>query len=378
MGKNKNLKSKKEKEEGLGRRRRFIAEYVGKNFEEWDQKAKKAGLLGAIIEELFSPQDAKKKIIYLRQATQEEGLLEQFVPELIKNLRKWSQEEDGAKKMAKLILKKPWKNLYFYNNYHKEKEVPEKDHNTKKTEESSHVTIEGKREELEDQEIKSVSRKSGSISQKLKLPLFTYEDLIFTLAKGMKLDTLRKLVYKTGDPETIKEFVQNKTELKEIADEYPGLDDDEEAPDQLLHQPPIIMAPAPKQKNHPPKELDELVSELGLERQATGKEKKIKSDLEPMVILDEEGNDSGEQRNEEEGNDEKMSDNEKAQNDKEGQQNQEDGNNNELHNDEEKQEDQEANKKTLNLSRKSSAELPVPQNKSVEKEYNANEKISAK
>lgn len=59
----------------------------------------------------------------------------------------------------------------------------------------------------------------------------------------MKLDTLRKLVYKTGDPEAIKEYVHNKKELQEIVDEHPGLDDGEEAPDQLLHQPPIIMRP---------------------------------------------------------------------------------------------------------------------------------------
>jgi hypothetical protein len=372
MGKNKNLKSKqKEQEESLGRRRRFIGEYVGKNFEEWEQKAKKAGLLGGIIEELFYPQDAKKKIIYLRQATQEEGVLEQFVPELIKNLRKWSQEEDGAKKMAKLILKKPWKNLYFYKNFceQKEEKEKEKDHNTKKSEESRSVTLEGKREELEDQEIKSVSRKSGSISHILKLPLYTYDDLIYTLAKGMKLDILRKLVYKTGDPETIKEFVQNKKELQEIADEYPG-PHGEDAPVELLHQPPIIMPPAPKQKNHPPREFNEVASELGLERQATGNEKKIKSELEPMVILDEERHDGEETGKEEEGHDEKGQDDEEAHNDKEEQQKREECNEDEVHHDEESHQE-------LHQTRKSSAELPIHQNMSVEKESNDREKTSA-
>lgn len=374
MVKNKNLKLKqKGQEENLGRRRRFIGEYVGKNFEDWEQKAQKAGLLGGLIEELFYPQDPKKKVIYLRQATQEEGLLEQFVPELIKNLRKWPQEEDGAKKMAKLILKKPWKNLFFYKSY-----FEDKDQNSKKVEESSNATLDGKEEELVDQEIKSVSRKSGSISQTLKIPLFTYDDLIFTLAKGMKLDTLRKLVYRTGDPETIKEFVLNKKDLQEIADEYPGLDDGEEAPDCLLHQPPIIMPPAPKHKNHPPKELNELASELGLEKEATGNEKKIKSDLEPMVILDEEGNDVEEGVNEEEGHNKKVTDDDKAPNIETVQHNQKGSNETDVHNDEEKTEEPEAHKMSVHLSRKSSAELQSPVNNSVQEECNEKEKTLAK
>lgn len=280
---------KQKKNESLGRRRRYIAEFVGKDFEDWEGKAKDSGLLGGVVEELFYPKDRKKRTVYLRLGHQEQGAVQEYEPELLKNVRKWSQEDGGSKKMARLILKKPWKDLYYYREYtNLEKTRSKKDKRAylknKKNEESGS-------DEDDEEGDKVITLKESSTSSfekiegetldknpKKKIPLFSYHDLNHTLAKGMPFEKLRKLVL-TGDSATVDEFKAKKTDLQDTAQEFPGLDEGEEAPLELLHEPDRLPAPAPAPKRRETVELSELAKELDVQKQADGTDKKLKSDM---------------------------------------------------------------------------------------------------
>lgn len=302
--------SKDDYSKTFGRRRRYIAHYVGASFEKWEQQAKEKGLLGPglVLEVLYAKDQKKSKEIYLRQERQAEGVVEGYEGTLLKNVRPWEGAE-AQHDMAKLHReKKNWRenfNHKFYPEYRtklnkdeklamledklsrlqakQERKAQEKLFKKKKdTSDSDDEESLANGEDDEEDSILKPSRKSSiSTSKRMEVekeekdpPLFSEDDMFYNLQLGMSVARLVRKINLLHHPPTLRLLNSVKRGLEEVAATLAEQEngEDEEEPDELVHY-----MPPPPAKRKPNAETDEVAKELELEDKANGNEKKIKN-----------------------------------------------------------------------------------------------------
>lgn len=277
----------------LGRIRRFHAKYVGANFDAWEKKAMDKGLIadGGIVEVLYH-KDSKKKEIFMRKEEQEEGFVEQFVPELLKDLKAWTEEEHGGTQcdMKNLVKRKPWVGNFLHKDYPdfmkkgKRGYYPPKDKKKKKKADEEDSDDDDK---LSTPSMNPPSRKSSTVMEEEveekkiameELPLYSYKDMVYTLQKGMELKTLVQKIVRLNHSTTTEELRKHRRDLEEVADlvSIAGWEEGVERATELEHEP--MRAPAPKRKL--PQDFEGHDEELGIDKLSNakgGETKEVKS-----------------------------------------------------------------------------------------------------